>query len=694
MTVGVPWLQLGVMTTTWSRLRLLPAAGALLGLGPGGGAQAPTSPPQPAAQFGAAVELVRLDVLVLDKNDSPVTGLTAADFEVDDGGRPQAITSFEPVVVRGTRTTPATEPPRLDAARLRTPSEGRCILLFVDDVHLSPPVAEGVRQALQRFLASDVREGDWVTLVAPFQQLWWTARNAWEYRQLAAVIGQVKGHGNGDSYGDWAAVRAAEYGQMGTGGESAALTGAGANANSGSPGEFAVVGDASAPIKQEETIARVRRRTGMTLGGLQQALESLVRLRGHKALVLISEGFQLLPKMADYEEAMDLARRANVAIHFLDPRGVRTGVTTGPAPLIQSPGTTFARAAGDVEGIAAVTGGTVLSANDPEAGLRRVAEESDAYYLLGYEPTAAGTGERQVRVRVKRDGLTVRARTRYYVGVPEPSEGKDGKHGGRDRKHGAKATGEPSPALEAMRSLADTTDLPVRVSTLFFEPNHKGEVATMLATEVVPPSGKPGERLFKLVSEARARDGDPPVRDQFEGSPKVTPGVPVILARQWSLTPGVWQVKLLVEDTAAGRIGTLVHTFEVPDAKAFRISTPILTAEIEDPNGKRKPKVGLLRTFRTGSVVYCQYSVYGAPPAGRHDWVPHVFGAWALRHGDDLVREVRPTLIRPAPDGRVTRTLGIGLQGAPPGEYELVLTVRDETTGAVVTHAEPFTVAP
>jgi hypothetical protein len=245
-----------------------------------------------------------------------------------------------------------------------------------------------------------------------------------------------------------------------------------------------------------------------------------------------------------------------------------------------------------------------------------------------------------------------------------------------------------------MRSLADTTDLAVRTATLYFEHNRKGEVATMLATEVLPLQGRRGERLFKLVSEARARDGGPPVRDQFEGSTEVVPGVPVILARQWHLTPGVWQVRLLVEDTTNGRLGTVLHTFEVPDPKVFRMSTPILTAELEDPDGQRKPKVALARTFRAGTVVYCQYNVYGASVDGRHDWVPHALGSWTLRRGDEVVREAPPTPIQPGGDGRLTRTLGISLQGAPPGEYSLTLAVRDEKTGEALSRAEPFTVAP
>ena len=66
---------------------------------------------------------------------------------------------------------------------------------------------------------------------------------------------------------------------------------------------------------------------------MRQALESLVRLRGQKSLVLLSEGFLLLPRMPGYEEAIDLARRANVAIHFVDVRGTQTGVRpTAPVP--------------------------------------------------------------------------------------------------------------------------------------------------------------------------------------------------------------------------------------------------------------------------------------------------------------------------------------------------------------------------
>jgi VWFA-related protein len=658
-------------------------------------AQAPTPP-----VFGAGVEVVRLDVLVLDPDGRPVTGLTREDFDVEEDGKAQEVTSFEPVVVRAERPLQG-EPPRMSLSRLRAPEEGRCIYIYVDDVHVHPTSLPRMRKAIRGFLETDVREGDWVTVAAPEQEVWWTARTGWEYAQLAAVVDRVKGQGSGDAYADWEAVRGIEQDLPGIGGRHVVLSGASAGdagfqpsgipAGSQGPTDEPVagVGKSNPTLEGELASSLVKRRTGMTLGGLKQAIDSLLALRGHKSLVLVSEGFLLLPRMPGYSDLIDTARRANVAIHFIDPRGLETGFAgastpTGEAPpdTTVMPGTALALSQLETEGIAQVTGGHVFGPSDAGKALRRVADESASYYLLGYAPSAPRPGERKVAVRVRPEGLRVVSRSRYFVPEPAAKPAKDAR------------SDEASPALAAMRSLADTTDLPVRTSTFFFEANKKGEVATMLATEVLPRATKKGTRLFKLVSEARARDGGPAVRDEFEGSPEVAPGVPVILARQWRLAPGVWQARLVVEDVETKRFGTVLHTFEVPDPKAFRVSTPILTSEIQDPEGRRQPKVALGRTFRTGSTLYCQYNVYGAHVPGKHDWAPHAFGAWTLRRGDVVLREAPPTLVQPGGDGRLTRTLGLSLVGALPGEHTLTITVRDEKTGETLTRTEAFTVAP
>jgi hypothetical protein len=53
---------------------------------------------------------------------------------------------------------------------------------------------------------------------------------------------------------------------------------------------------------------------------------------------------------------------------------------------------------------------------------------------------------------------------------------------------------------------------------------------------------------------------------------------------------------------------------------------------------------------------------------------------------------VVPTTVNPTSLGAVIRLIQIPLSIAPPGEYELVLTVLDEISGRQVESVEPFVV--
>ncbi len=658
------------------------------------GQAAPTAPPV----FGAGVELVRLDVIVLDRAGRPVTGLTAADFQIEEDGREQAISSFEPVRVQAARPPLVLEPPRTTVNRARAPEDGRCFFLLVDDVHLTPVAAERVRAALRLFLDQDVREGDWVTLMAPEKQLWWTARTGWEYRQMRKVVEGLKGLYIRDPFRDgvtdWEAVCMEEYGdpeRCGLGPSGGAAPAAARRETfapvvppGGGTGSRIGQRDPQRTLVNDEIAGAAKRRIAVTLDGLRQALDSLVPLRGHKSVVLVSEGFVLLPKMPGYRDLIDGARRANVAIHFLDPRGLESGFS---AEFQDAPPTFFGTrreldAAGSGD-LADATGGHSIAGNDPVIGLRQVAAESEAYYLLGYSPDASRTGERKVRVRVKRDGLMVRARSRYFVERKEETA----RAAFRKRKADER-TGFDAQAVAAMRSVADATGLPLRAATLFFESSAKGEVATLVAAELVPGSGR---RKIKVAAEARRAEGGTPVQEQFEETVEVRPGAPVVLARQWRLPAGVWQLRVLAQDVSSGRIGTAVHTFEVPDPKAFRLSTPILTGEIDGEDGGARPRLTLGRTYAPEGRLYCQFSVYGA--SGRPGAPPRVTSSWELRRGGQLVHEGASTAITPTPDGRLTRLFGLSLEGAEPGEYSLTLRVSDEGKGGTLVRTEEFTIS-
>ena len=73
---------------------------------------------------------------------------------------------------------------------------------------------------------------------------------------------------------------------------------------------------------------------------------------------------------------------------------------------------------------------------------------------------------------------------------------------------------------------------------------------------------------------------------------------------------------------------------------------------------------------------------------------PRQAGNASMRASDADRELIRTVLADAYGDGRLTRTLGISLQGASPGEYALVLAVKDEKTGETLSVAEPFTIVP
>ncbi len=666
------------------------------------GPQEPVSPPV----FGVELDIVRLDVVVLDDDGKPVTGLTAADFVIEEDGQTRDVVSFEPVIVRP-RPAATGDQSRISANRLRSPAEGRSIVVLFDDIHVTPVETEFVRDALVRFIREELNDGDWLTILSPGQSLRWMGRTAWEHEQMMPFVERLQGQLVRDptqtGISDWEAVRINEYGISGLAnaglsdmsGDSASSAGAPVSAGPppGTPGRGSDssgltqardesvmgVGKSDLSFMSEEVTAAARRRIEASLSGLRQALDSLAGVRGHKSLILVSEGFVLLPKMEGYPELIDLARRANVAIHLLDPRTLESGFgadASGAGPAGPA-GTLRMLESIGADDVTVATGGRALVSNDPLKGLQQVAREAQAYYLVGFQPERPETGLQEVRVHVTREDLTVRTRTRYVAGPPAESAKES------DKKRRA----------EAMRSIAETSDLPLRVATLFFEDDGKGKVTTMYATEIRYPTDTEGKRQVKTIAEAWPRDGGRALRDEFDEKLEIMPGVPTILSRHWHMPPGVWQIRILVEDEETARVGTALHTFEVPSPEELRLSTPILTSELEEVDGAPRPRVVLNRTFRAGQVLYCQIQVHGAADHPKEK-LPHVRSGYELRRGDTLVRSVEPTQIRPEWDGRLSRLMGLSLEGSATGNYTLVLHAEDEVTGKTLTVSEPFTVLP
>ncbi len=271
-----------------------------------------------------------------------------------------------------------------------------------------------------------------MTVVAPYAHVWWTGRTDWERAQLPAVLGRIGGQYSRNPFrlnlSDYDAMVEVE------------------RPSRPHEGSLQTLDDIGRNVLPEEVYASARRRIGTTLRELRSAVTSLAGFRGHKSLVLYSEGFILAPRFPEFDAIIELARRANVAVHFLDPRGRESGCAQAEdkGGVCISPATERLKATAGTISIAEATGGRDTQLNDPVAEVQRILEESQAYYLIGYAPLEGGPGGRKVRVRVLREGMKVLARTRYVVLRPEQLKP------------------QTPPEVEPLRSVTDATDLPIR----------------------------------------------------------------------------------------------------------------------------------------------------------------------------------------------------------------------------------------
>jgi VWFA-related protein len=122
--------------------------------------------------FRAGVTLVSTDVIPRDQDGRFVADLTKDNFTVLEDDQKQTISSF--TVVRGGRTYNLLEPPPsaptpeglvLPASKPRAmQSEGRVVLIFIDDLHFEPEMSPQVRKVMQTIGDTLLHDGDLITV--------------------------------------------------------------------------------------------------------------------------------------------------------------------------------------------------------------------------------------------------------------------------------------------------------------------------------------------------------------------------------------------------------------------------------------------------------------------------------------------------------------------------------------------------
>jgi hypothetical protein len=199
-------------------------------------------------------------------------------------------------------------------------------------------------------------------------------------------------------------------------------------------------------LQQKANYATQSAAIEVTLDAMEHIAHALSGIPGRKSLIWLTGSFPLslnpFSEILQGQGAAYLRRTlqalndANVAVYPVDIRGVinteATGLDLGyptqlsgqrrnaqnPSNIAEDPTKLRFEA---MRSFASSTGGVPFyNNNNVAAGIRNAIDDSAAYYMLGYYRTDKNTDLRwkTVSVKVRGQGLQVRARTGYYAGQP------------------------------------------------------------------------------------------------------------------------------------------------------------------------------------------------------------------------------------------------------------------------------------
>jgi VWFA-related protein len=400
---------------------------------------------QPAQQqppFRTAVDLVEVDVTVVDRNGKPVTDLTAADFDIRERGQTQRVDTIflvtaDPALLKnpGAASGPPTSTdPAVGDAVPRRPLQPRVFIFIFDMTHLSAAGLDRTRSAVRSFLADGLRPIDLAGLVVNGTML----GNRIE-SDKKTLLDQLNGIGppNLSRYSEmriWPRILTEEEAARIARNEEKIRDAAVERACAERPGDCAGNGrfavESEVEQKGRQIASESARDAQIALDTMLTLARGLGKFPGPKQVVLFSEGFYTGDFQDRVKDIAGQSARHRVRISTLDARGLGSDLRQqgllGEAPVV---GTTdfganlgFDENADVLTTLALDTGGMrVRGRNDLRPALDAIAAEAGTYYLLGYSPQEPfDDSYRTIDVRVRRPGVTVRARRGYLAAKVSP----------------------------------------------------------------------------------------------------------------------------------------------------------------------------------------------------------------------------------------------------------------------------------
>lgn len=555
--------------------------------------------PDQAQTFRNTLNVVRVDVIVRDKDGNVVRGLKASDFVLVEDGKPQQVTSFDfeelTTVPLPTTGTPAVlgldqlQTALQRSAMSSTPAAGasdalpqdlsgrRLVVLLFDTSSMQPEeITRAVRSA-QEYVDQRMTAADLVAIASVGQSLT-------VLRDFSADRDALK-----------TALSAFDV-TAGTGFEQPVAAG---------DSDTTDTDPADLPLDDSEFgIFNNDRR----LRAIKVLCEALAPIEQKKAILYFSAGMSRSgsDNQVELRATINAANRANTSIYPVDSRGLMAVVPGGAAGggggrgggggssvfsgrSMLSQFSALSSSQETLTAMASDTGGQAfLDTNDFGPAFTRVQRDMAAYYLLGYSPSnVAQDGKfRKVSVRLAnpRLGYKVDARSGYYAPADFAHLKKE------DREHQLQ---------EQIAASVSLTDLPVVASTTWFRVEaNRFYVPVSVA---IPGSAlhldrgssadkkNPSVDLLGVVTDEQGRSVGR-IRDTIE-VPAAQAATLATRQLQYqagvTLPPGHFNVKVAARENTEGAMGTFEFAIAIPDLKAdpIKVSPVVFSTQLRSARG-------------------------------------------------------------------------------------------------------------
>lgn len=401
------------------------------------GATGLAQPPQPAQQqppppvFRTGTQVVEIDVRVFDRDGRFVGDLTKEDFEVVEDGKPQSVQTFFLVRESASGPTPAPAapaPPATPGAVAAPPLARQTWIFFFDLNHLTPGSGfDRAHKAVEDFIRDRFRAGDIGGIYAGDKMV--NNRLSSFREPLLEALQQVAPRADSRSRyteltREWPRLLNEEEAIRIARNNKEALDRAVVRACSDDQSQCQQA-DLALRSKAARLAGDIQRASVETLRAINTLANGLARIPGPKTVVFLSDGFPVEEIETTLRSVVGQTARAGARVYAIDVRGLGRLGAPDPGQLAAEdtarPTTKFDSVADAPNSLAMDTGGLMIrNENNIGRALDTIAADANSFYVLGFQPASTNwDGKfRAVQVRVKREGVRVRARKGYLAIEP------------------------------------------------------------------------------------------------------------------------------------------------------------------------------------------------------------------------------------------------------------------------------------